>query len=371
MRCFLIYADDWLSSHAISRMDADEERGYFRLLMRCGSEIDGGLPANERELAKTSLLGIQWFRPTKNEECRFSETETSGQKLLACLVTLDDGQLVNALTREPVQVDPRIDVSQLREGRFYNLRFLREFQYQQEVARKRSSAGRLGVATKRKLREEQTALEVPEIPLAAETVIDVETVESPIPPASNHEEPKTAPAPAENKHLLKNFKQMDKQTYKQKTSNDVWVSVYGFKNQEISDLLSGKREIDLDNPVQTPYPTRDLFLPELLRAASDAGIGFSGEDLRNWIGKRWAAIGFEERQFAVKTLVDSHANGDYDRVRPLLKNYVLEKHYDRRSVTRIDPKRRTASTDNRAAVTALYPKTVVTAEQLAAMQEAS
>jgi hypothetical protein len=339
--------------------------------MRCGSEIDGGLPMNERELARTSLLGLQWFKPTKNEECRFSETETSGQKLLACFITLVDGQVVNAFTKEPVKLDPRIDASKLREGRFYNQRFLREFQYQQEVARKRSAAGKIGAASKRKLREEQTASEVPEIPLAAETVIDVETVESPVPPVSNHNEPKTTPPPAENKHLLLDCKQMDKQTYKQKTSNDVWVSVYGFKNQEISDLLSGKREIDLDAPIQTPYPNRDLFLPELLRAASDAGIGFSAEDLRNWIGKRWAALGFEERQFAVKNLVDSHANGDYDRVRPLLKNYVMEKHYDRRSVTRIDPKRRTAPTDNRAAVTAFYPKTVVTAEQLAAMQEAS
>jgi hypothetical protein len=113
MRAFHFYIDDWLSSKKIARMDAAEERGYLRLLLRAASEPDCGLPDDEAELAIYSKLGDQWWKVTKEKGFRIAG-KTSGQKLRECFVSKD--------------------------GRLYNERLLREFDYQKSVSERRSKA---------------------------------------------------------------------------------------------------------------------------------------------------------------------------------------------------------------------------------------
>jgi hypothetical protein len=148
MRAFHFYIDDWLSSKHIRRMDAHEERGYLRLLLYAASEPDCGLPDDDRELADISLLNQQWNSPTKDLEKQFGD-QTSGQKLRDCFFVIKNGTPVNALTEEE-EIDDRIDYSGLVEGRLYNARLLREFLYQQQVAQKRSEAGRKSGESRRK-----------------------------------------------------------------------------------------------------------------------------------------------------------------------------------------------------------------------------
>lgn len=122
MRAFHFYIDDWLSSKNVRRMDAHEERGYLRLLLYAASEPDCGLPVDENELADISLLGEQWFQPTKEPMKRF-RNETSGSKLLACF--------------------------HQENGRYFNARLLKEFNYKKEIDRKRSEASAKGVAVRK------------------------------------------------------------------------------------------------------------------------------------------------------------------------------------------------------------------------------
>jgi hypothetical protein len=117
MRAFLFYIDDWLSSKKIDLMDAHEERGYLRLLLRAATEPDCGLPNDDSQLAVFSKLGAQWFRPTKDKEFRLG-SKTSGEKLRDCFFK--------------------------RDGRLYNERLLREFNHQNEVREKRIAAGSRG-----------------------------------------------------------------------------------------------------------------------------------------------------------------------------------------------------------------------------------
>jgi uncharacterized protein YdaU (DUF1376 family) len=114
MRAFLMYIDDWLSSKHIHRMDAHEERGYLRLLLYAATEPDCGIPDDDQELASISMLGKQWFEPTKEEAKRF-RNQTSGEKLRQSFVAKD--------------------------GRLFNPRLLKEFEYQKEVSEKRKAAG--------------------------------------------------------------------------------------------------------------------------------------------------------------------------------------------------------------------------------------
>jgi hypothetical protein len=65
MEAILLYIDDWNSSKKIEMMDAAEERGYLRLLMRAAKEPDCGLPDDDAPLAVISRLGAQWKRAAR------------------------------------------------------------------------------------------------------------------------------------------------------------------------------------------------------------------------------------------------------------------------------------------------------------------
>lgn len=117
MRAFLFYIDDWLSSKRVKMMDAEEERGYFRLLLAEATEPDCGLPDDDNWLATISLLGQQWFRPTKDRLKRIAG-QTSGQKI-----------------RESFEA---------RNGRLYNTRLVKEWEHQQKVQAARKESGAKG-----------------------------------------------------------------------------------------------------------------------------------------------------------------------------------------------------------------------------------
>lgn len=92
MNVIPIFIDDWFSSQKISDMDADEERGYFRLLCHAAKFEEKGLPNDPRVLSNWSMLGRQWDKHTK--DARFRSSLTSGEKLLACF-DLREGRLFN------------------------------------------------------------------------------------------------------------------------------------------------------------------------------------------------------------------------------------------------------------------------------------
>lgn len=123
MKAFLFYFDDWLGSDAVNEMDGDEECGYLRLLVYAWKQPDCGLPNNPKLLAQKSLLNEQWDLPTKDEEYRYHAGETSGQKILKNFVE--------------------------RDGRLYNERLLKEWDYQQSIKEKRSKASTAGVEARR------------------------------------------------------------------------------------------------------------------------------------------------------------------------------------------------------------------------------
>ena len=114
---FLMYVDDWLSSGRIDLMDAYEERGYFRLLLRAWKQPDCGLPTDQLTLAAWSRMGTQWFRETADKTLR-TAGKTSGQKVLECFVE--------------------------RDGRLFNEKQLTERQYQEKINTARRSNGKLG-----------------------------------------------------------------------------------------------------------------------------------------------------------------------------------------------------------------------------------
>ncbi len=119
MEAILLYIDNWCSSRKIEMMDAAEERGYLRLLMRAAKEPDCGLPDDDAQLAVISKLAAQWKRPTREPEFRVRNeacaTKTSGEKLRECFFS--------------------------RGGRIYNERLLREHaKYLLKLEQKRSAA---------------------------------------------------------------------------------------------------------------------------------------------------------------------------------------------------------------------------------------
>lgn len=114
---FLLYVDDWLSSGKIELMDAHEERGYLRLLLRAWKEPDCGLPTDDLTLAAWSKMGTQWFRETADRNLRLAG-RTSGQKVRECFLE--------------------------RGGRLFNERQLREFDYQQAFLATRVANGKRG-----------------------------------------------------------------------------------------------------------------------------------------------------------------------------------------------------------------------------------
>lgn len=116
MRAFLLYVDDWLASKQIKQMDAIEEVGYLHLLLAEVTEEDCGLPADENQLALLSGLGSQWKKPTKDKSKRI-EGLTSGSKIMKSFF--------------------------LRDGRWFNARLLKEWNYQREVVEKRRYASSL------------------------------------------------------------------------------------------------------------------------------------------------------------------------------------------------------------------------------------
>src|SRR5262249_5296924 len=94
------------SSSRIALMSAEEERGYLRLLLHAWKQPDCGLPNDDATLAVLAMIPIgKWRR-------------SSGAKLRQCF--------------------------ELRDGRLYNQRLLRERQHQDEYKRERSEAGRKG-----------------------------------------------------------------------------------------------------------------------------------------------------------------------------------------------------------------------------------
>jgi len=117
MQAFLFYVDDWLSSKHIEMMDAAEERGYLRLLLRCAKEEDCGIPHDAAQLSIMSMLGHQWWKPTADKSRRIGEM-TSGDKLLRCFDS--------------------------RDGRLYNSRLLKEFDNQKRIREERRIAGLKG-----------------------------------------------------------------------------------------------------------------------------------------------------------------------------------------------------------------------------------
>lgn len=122
-RAFLVYVDDWLASKKIECMDAHEERGYWRLLLHEYTEPDCGLPDNDQTLAVWSKLGSQWWRLTREKRLR-TEGLTSGAKIRSCF--------------------------ELRDGRLYNDRLLKEWNHQQEVRSARAAAGLQGGRPRKK-----------------------------------------------------------------------------------------------------------------------------------------------------------------------------------------------------------------------------
>lgn len=117
MQAFLFYVDDWISSKHIELMDAAEERGYLRLLLRCAKEEDCGISCDDAQLSIMSMLGPQWWKPTADKARRIAN-KTSGDKLRECF--------------------------EVRGDRMYNLRLLKEFENQKRIREERRMAGLKG-----------------------------------------------------------------------------------------------------------------------------------------------------------------------------------------------------------------------------------
>jgi hypothetical protein len=279
MRAFLMYIDDWLSSKHIRRMDGNEERGYLRLILHAASEPDGGLPTEEVELADISLLGGQWREPSQDPAKRFGE-QTSGQKLLACLFLMKDGSPVNALTGQPEEIDERVDYSLLTEGRFYNTRLLREFQYQQMVSNKRKVSGEKGGRAKHKNREQERGPED-----TSRQLLD------------------------ESKQLLENSDQLPEKPLangKQKPSNDVSVCVSGSVSDS-SPVFSSEK---------SPRETASLANGKVLEIRRAAGPHFEqwwqswsavrGTNHKLQAAQAWISIGGDSRFDAIMACTASY-----------------------------------------------------------------
>ncbi len=112
---FLMYVDDWLSSSRIESMDAHEERGYLRLLLRAWKQPDCALPTDDVTLASWSKMGTQWFRETADRTLRAAKV-TSGQKVRACFVE-KDGRLINERQRREWDYQQKILTARIANGK--------------------------------------------------------------------------------------------------------------------------------------------------------------------------------------------------------------------------------------------------------------
>jgi uncharacterized protein YdaU (DUF1376 family) len=100
MRAFLLDVDAWLSSTDIAMMTAQEERGYLRLLLHAWKQDDCGLPDDDDVLAHLSLIGSGW--------------QKSAAKIRKCFES--------------------------RDGRLYNARLLKEWEYQRAYHARQADA---------------------------------------------------------------------------------------------------------------------------------------------------------------------------------------------------------------------------------------
>lgn len=55
------YVNDYLSSPRVEMMTAEQERGYFRLILRCWASGDASLPDDDQALSVLSKMGEGWF----------------------------------------------------------------------------------------------------------------------------------------------------------------------------------------------------------------------------------------------------------------------------------------------------------------------
>jgi hypothetical protein len=119
MKTLSISIDEWISSPRIASMDALEERGYLRMLLYAARQEDCGLPREDTALAEISLLGRQWYKPTR-EKSKRTESGTSGEKLRTAFFE--------------------------RSGRLYSEALLRDWEHQTHVEIARRRAGQIGNA---------------------------------------------------------------------------------------------------------------------------------------------------------------------------------------------------------------------------------
>ena len=163
---FLFYVDDWLSSGRIELMDAHEERGYLRLLLRAWKDPDCSLPNDDVVLASWSKMGSQWFKDTCDKSLRVAGL-TSGVKVKACF-------------REA-------------SGRLINDRQRKEWEYQRAVNVKRSASGKLGGRPRKEIpNENQTVTGSLPDGLANDKQTETNRNQKPK-PSANAEEKKASP----------------------------------------------------------------------------------------------------------------------------------------------------------------------------------
>ena len=118
MKTLPIEIDDWLSSPAIHAMDALEERGYLRLLLHAAKDRDCSLPTEDEALAGFSMLGRQWYKPSRDKSKRSNDL-TSGQKLRACFIE-SKGRLYDAQLQRQLDVDNNLREARRRAGQLGN-----------------------------------------------------------------------------------------------------------------------------------------------------------------------------------------------------------------------------------------------------------
>lgn len=129
MDAFLFYIDDWLSSTKIALMNADEERGYLRLLLFAAKQEDCGIPDDPALLSRVSMLNAKWRK--------------SSAKIRECFIE--------------------------KNGRLYNERLLRECDRQKAYLESKAQNGRSG-AKKRWRKDSETNGETMAEPLAKPSI---------------------------------------------------------------------------------------------------------------------------------------------------------------------------------------------------------
>lgn len=67
--------DDWLGSTRIALMDAEQERGYLRLLLHSAKSEDLGLPADDGVLSKLAMMPTSWRKKGAAIKACFEERD--------------------------------------------------------------------------------------------------------------------------------------------------------------------------------------------------------------------------------------------------------------------------------------------------------